>query len=37
MAITPGLVFEYEVFLTIGTAGEMRGRFGEVRSEKRGD
>lgn len=27
MAITPGLVFEYPVFLTIGTAAEMRTRF----------
>jgi hypothetical protein len=27
MAITPGLVFEYEVYLTIGTAEEMRARF----------
>jgi hypothetical protein len=27
MAITPGLVFEYDVFLTIGTAEEMRERF----------
>jgi hypothetical protein len=33
MAITPGLVFEYEVFLTIGTAGEMRGRFGGIRGK----
>ncbi len=27
MAITPGLVFEYDVYLTIGTAEEMRDRF----------
>ena len=27
MAITPGLVFEYPVYLTIGTADEMRARF----------
>lgn len=27
MAITPGLVFEYDVYLTIGTAEEMRARF----------
>ena len=27
MAITPGLVFEYPVYLTIGTAEEMRSRF----------
>lgn len=27
MAITPGLVFEYNVYLTIGTAAEMRARF----------
>ena len=27
MSITPGLVFEYDVYLTIGSAEEMRGRF----------
>lgn len=27
MSITPGLVFEYDVYLTIGTAEEMRERF----------
>lgn len=27
MAITPGLVFEYKAYLTIGTAGEIRARF----------
>jgi len=27
MSITPGLVFEYDVYLTIGTAEEMRDRF----------
>jgi hypothetical protein len=27
MAITPGLVFEYDVYLTIGTAEEIRHRF----------
>lgn len=27
MSITPGLVFEYEVYLTIGSAAEMRARF----------
>jgi hypothetical protein len=27
MSITPGLVFEYNIYLTIGTAEEMRARF----------
>ena len=27
MAITPGLVFDYNIYLTIGTADEMRARF----------
>jgi hypothetical protein len=30
MTITPGLVFEYEICLTIGTAAEMRARFKPV-------
>ncbi len=29
-AITPGMRFEYEVWLTIGTADEIRARFGEL-------
>ena len=33
MAITPGLVFEYPVHLTIGTADEMRARFKPLATE----
>lgn len=34
MTITPGLVFEYEIYLTIGTPEEMRARFGENRDAR---
>jgi hypothetical protein len=30
-AITPGKVFEYDLYLTLGTVGQMRDRFGEIR------
>jgi len=30
MGITPGFVFEYEVYLTIGSVEEMRGRFQKI-------
>jgi hypothetical protein len=35
MAITPGLVFEYDVYLTIGTAEEMRDRFKPIAKRHR--
>jgi hypothetical protein len=34
-AITPGLVFEYDVWLTIGTAAEIRDRFAVVHATMR--
>lgn len=34
-AITPGLKFEYDVWLTIGSAEEIRNRFATIRSSKK--
>ena len=36
MAITPGLVFEYSAYLTIGTAEEMRARFKPIALKQTG-
>lgn len=34
LAITPGFRNEYKIYLTIGTADEMRSRFGEIRGRE---
>jgi hypothetical protein len=34
-AITPGLKFEHEVWLTIGSADDLRARFSSIRSSRK--